>query len=80
MSYFADYGHTKSENKIITEKNTTQGCNKNQDVTIKTNFIVPSVPPTDNSSNIIKIRYYIRVSKVEATCDPHLSSYYAVIF
>lgn len=40
------------------------GCTINDSETFRVNIQVPSIPPTDDiTSNIIKVRYYCRVSE-----------------
>lgn len=52
----------KFERIHITEQD-THGCDIHQDEVIRVNIEVPPIPPTDfSTSNIIKVRYMIRVS------------------
>lgn len=64
ITYFthANSSRTTSETIVITEED-TRGCDVNQTEKIRLNISVPAVPPTDfSTSNIVKVRYSIRVS------------------
>lgn len=59
---YADSYHRKTETMVVTEVE-TRGCNLNEEAVIHANMIVPSIPPTDNqTSNIIKVEYSVRVN------------------
>lgn len=59
----ANSNHQREEVEILIEE-TTEGCDANQDKIIHMQIEVPSTPPTDiTTSNIVKVRYFIHVSK-----------------
>lgn len=48
----------------------TRGCDVNQEEIINVNMELKPIPPTDSStSNIIKVKYSIQVSKISHYCD-----------
>lgn len=64
ITYFthANSSRTTSESIVITEED-TRGCDVNQTEKIRVNISVPAISPTDfSTSNIVKVRYSIRVS------------------
>lgn len=64
ISYFthANSSRTTTESIVITEQD-TRGCDVNETEKIRVNINVPAIPPTDfSTSNIVKVRYLIRVN------------------
>lgn len=70
INYFthANSSRKKLEKIPIIDQN-AHGCDANQEEVVRVNIGIPPIPPTDfSSSNIIKVKYMIRVSKTNAQC------------
>lgn len=60
---YAGSSRQKEETILITE-NQADGCLQTRSETYRINLQVPPIPPTDDTtSNICKVRYFIRVSR-----------------
>lgn len=65
ITYFSNSKSARKriEKVPITERD-THGCDANQEELIRVNIEIPPIPPTDHSSsNIVKVKYMIRVSE-----------------
>lgn len=55
---------TKTSDKIVLKQEYLRGCEAGGEKDIDVNILVPTVPPSqDTICNIIKIKYFIRVSE-----------------
>lgn len=64
ITYYVCENSTRQKEELIpiVEKETT-GCDVGKEENYRVNLDVPSIPPTDfDTSNIIKVKYLIRVS------------------
>lgn len=60
---YANSGRKKVDTETIVEEETMGGCHRSQNDFYRLNLRVPPIPPTDDTtSNICKVRYYVRVS------------------
>lgn len=58
---YHSYSDKRIETIVVT-KAETQGCNVNQNKDLTVSIKVPALPPTDFlTSNVIKVKYFIRV-------------------
>lgn len=54
----------KKTDEYVLKQEYLQGCNSGQEQDFHVNILVPTVPPNlDTACDIIKIKYFIRVSK-----------------
>lgn len=60
IEYKSSSKRIKQEIVVLSEK-VDAGCEPQQYISHETTFDVTSLPPTDDSSNVCKVRYYIRV-------------------
>lgn len=65
IQYFTDANSSmKKTDKIVLKQESMQGCEAGQQQQFNVNILVPTVPPSRHQiCNIIKIKYFIRVSE-----------------
>lgn len=69
IDYYANSSRHNKET-ITVVKNVERGCDMNQERIIHSNILVPSIPPTDNETSLIKVQYYILVTGSVECCHP----------